>query len=161
MSIIQQTIARADNETRYLSPGEMDQIKDFLMSGDRRLQLAKTLTESRDFIIKKAANELFQGRPNLVSPGGNAFGEKMTATCLRDMDYYLRLITYSVVTGDTTPIQEIGIIGARQMYGSLGTPVDAVAESVRKMKAIALSLVSAENSGEIGTYFDYLTNALQ
>ena len=76
------------------------------MSGDRRVKLAKTLTESRDFIIKKAANELFQGRPNLVSPGGNAFGKEMTATCLRDMDYYLRLITYSVVTGDTTPIQE-------------------------------------------------------
>jgi allophycocyanin alpha subunit len=96
------------------------------------VQLAKTLTESRDFIIKKAANELFRGRPNLVSPGGNAFGKEMTATCLRDMDYYLRLITYSVVTGDTTPIQEIGIIGAREMYGSLGTPLDAMAESVRQ-----------------------------
>jgi allophycocyanin alpha subunit len=161
MSIIQQTIARADNEIRYPSPSEMDQIKDFLMSGDRRVQLAKTLTESRDFIIKKAANELFQGRPNLVSPGGNAFGKEMTATCLRDMDYYLRLITYSVVTGDTSPIQEIGVIGARQMYGSLGTPLDAMADSVRKMKAIAMSLVSAENASEIGTYFDYLSKALQ
>ena len=47
MSIIQQTIARADSETRYLRPGEIDQIKDFLMSGDRRVKLAKTLTESR------------------------------------------------------------------------------------------------------------------
>jgi allophycocyanin alpha subunit len=96
-----------------------------------------------------------------VSPGGNAFGKEMTATCLRDMDYYLRLITYSVVTGDTTPIQEIGVIGARQMYGSLGTPLDAMAESVRKMKAIALPLMSAEDAGEVGTYFDYLINALQ
>jgi allophycocyanin alpha subunit len=161
MSIIQQTIARADSETRYLRPGEIDQIKDFLTSGDRRVQLAKTLTESRDFIIKKAANELFQGRPNLVSPGGNAFGKEMTATCLRDMDYYLRLITYSVVTGDTTPIQEIGIIGAREMYGSLGTPLDAMAESVRQMKAISLPLMSVENAGEVGTYFDYLISALQ
>jgi allophycocyanin alpha subunit len=46
----------------------------------------------------------------------------MTAICLRDMDYYLRLITYSVEAGDTTPIQEIGIVGVRQMYKSLGTP---------------------------------------
>ncbi|MEO0378216.1 MAG: allophycocyanin [Cyanobacteria bacterium P01_A01_bin.17] len=161
MSIIQQTIARADTETRYLSPGEMDQIKDFLMSGDRRLRLVKNLTESRDFIIKKAASELFQGRPNLVAPGGNAFGKEMTATCLRDMDYYLRLITYSVVAGDTTPIQEIGVIGVRQMYGSLGTSLDAMAESVRKMKAIAISLMSTENACEIGIYFDYLITALQ
>jgi allophycocyanin alpha subunit len=161
MSIIQQTIARADNETRYLSPGEMDQIKDFLMSGDRRLQLAKTLTEGRDFIIKKAANELFQGRPNLVSPGGNAFGEKMTATCLRDMDYYLRLITYSVVTGDTTPIQEIGIIGARQMYGSLGHACRCGGRKCTQDEGDRTLTMSAENAGEIGTYFDYLINALQ
>jgi allophycocyanin alpha subunit len=66
-----------------------------------------------------------------------------------------------VVTGDTTPIQEIGIIGAREMYGSLGTPLDAMAESVRQMKAISLPLMSVENAGEVGTYFDYLISALQ
>lgn len=161
MSIIQQSIARADGEMRYLTPGEMDQIKDFLRGGDRRLQLVKALTESRDAIIKKAASELFWGQPNLVSPGGNAFDKEMTATCLRDMDYYLRLVTYSVATGDATPIQEIGVIGARQMYQSLGTPLNAMAESVRQMKAIAISLVSAKDADEVGTYFDYLINALQ
>ena len=161
MSIILQSIERADAEIRYLTPSEMDQIKDFLMSGDRRMKLVKVLTESRDFIIKKAANELFQGQPDLVSPGGNAFGEEMTATCLRDMDYYLRLVTYSVATGETSPMQDIGIIGARQMYQSLGTPVNAVAESIAKMKTIAMSLISAEDAGEVAVYFDYLVKALQ
>ena len=47
------------------------------------------------------------------------------------------------------------------MYGSLGTPLDGMAESVRKMKTIAISLMSAENAGEVGTYFDYLISALQ
>ena len=45
----------------------------------------------------------------------------MTATCLRDMDYYLRLVTYGVVAGDVTPIEEIGVIGAKELYRSLGT----------------------------------------
>ncbi|MGB3491471.1 MAG: allophycocyanin [Elainellaceae cyanobacterium] len=161
MSIIQQSIARADAETRYLSIGEMDQIKAFLMSGDRRLHLVKTLTDSRDFIVRKAASELFQRRPKLVSAGGNAYGEQMTAVCLRDMDYYLRLVTYSVATGEPTPIQEIGVIGVRQMYQSLGTPIDAVAESVRKMKTIATLMLSGEDADEVGAYFDYLINALQ
>jgi allophycocyanin alpha subunit len=47
------------------------------------------------------------------------------------------------------------------MYGSLGTPLDAMAESVRQMKSIALPLMSAENAGEVGAYFDYLISALQ
>jgi allophycocyanin alpha subunit len=161
MSIIKKLIANADAECRYLTPGEMDQIKDFLSSGDRRLHLVKALTESRDRMVKQAASQLFQQRPSLTAPGGNAYGEAMTATCLRDMDYYLRLLTYSVATGETMPIQEIGVIGVRQMYGSLGTSIDAVAESVRAMKKMTASLISSADSSEVDAYFDYLINALQ
>lgn len=161
MSVIKKLIVNADAESRYLTPGEMDQIKDFVMSGDRRLRLVKTLTESRDRIVKQAASQLFQQRPSLVSPGGNAYGEAMTATCLRDMDYYLRLITYSLAVGETTPIEEIGVIGVRQMYNSLGTPVDAVAEGIRAMKRATTAMVPAgEDASEVGIYFDYLINAL-
>lgn len=161
MSIIKKLIVDADAECRYLTPGEMDQIKRFVVSGDRRLRLVRVLTESRDRIIKQAANQLFQRRPSLVSPGGNAYGEAMTATCLRDLDYYLRLVTYSVAAGETTPLEEIGVIGVRQMYQSLGTPIDAVAEGVRAMKSATTTMLSPEESTEVGSYFDYLINALQ
>lgn len=161
MSIIKKLIVNADAESRYLTPGEMDQIKAFVMSGDRRLRLVKALTESRERVVKQAANQLFQRRPGLVSPGGNAYGEAMTATCMRDMDYYLRLITYSVAAGETAPIEEIGVIGVRQMYNSLGTPIDAVAEAVRAMKSATTTIMSGEDANEVGAYFDYLINALQ
>jgi allophycocyanin alpha subunit len=161
MSIITKMIVNADAEVRYLSPGELDQIKIYIKSSERRLRLVQVLTQSRDRIVKQAGNQLFQRRPSLVSPGGNAYGNEMTATCLRDMDYYLRLVTYSVAAGDVTPIQEIGVVGVRQMYRSLGTPIEAVAESVRNMKDIASSMLSAEDSSEVGSYFDYLINALQ
>lgn len=161
MSIIKKLIENADAESRYLTPGEMDQIKSFIMSSDRRLRLVRALTESRERIVKQAGSQLFQRRPSLVSPGGNAYGEEMTATCLRDMDYYLRLITYSVAAGETTPLEEIGLIGVRQMYNSLGTPIDAVAEGVRAMKGAIATMISGEDAAEVGIYFDYLINALQ
>jgi allophycocyanin alpha subunit len=44
------------------------------------------------------------------------------------MDYNLRLITYGIIAGDDTPIEEIGLVGVREMYNSLGTPIPAVAE---------------------------------
>lgn len=161
MSIIKKLIEDADTDCRYLTPSEMDQIKDFLMSGDRRLRLVKTLTDGREYIVKQATNQLFQRRPSLVSPGGNAYGKEMTATCLRDMDYYLRLITYSVAVGETRPMRDSGVIGARQMYNSLGTPIDAVAEGIRAMKGAVATMISGEDAAEVGIYFDYLMNALQ
>ena len=70
MSIVTKSIVNADAEARYLSPGELDRIKSFVLSGQRRLRIAQILTDKR---------------PDVVSPGGNAYGEEMTATCLRDL----------------------------------------------------------------------------
>ncbi|AFZ29630.1 MULTISPECIES: allophycocyanin subunit alpha [Chroococcaceae] len=161
MSIVTKSIVNADAEARYLSPGELDRIKSFVTSGERRLRIAQTLTDNRERIVKQAGDQLFQKRPDVVSPGGNAYGQEMTATCLRDMDYYLRLITYGVVAGDVTPIEEIGVVGVREMYKSLGTPIEAVAESVRAMKNVATSMMSSEDASEAGSYFDYLVGAMQ
>ncbi len=161
MSVVTKSIVNADAEARYLSPGELDRIKGFVLSGERRVRIAQTLTESRERIVKQAGDRLFQARPDVVSPGGNAYGEEMTATCLRDLDYYLRLITYGVVSGDVTPIEEIGIVGVKEMYNSLGTPIPAVARGVAEMKAVAQSLLSGEDAAEAGFYFDYVIGAMQ
>lgn len=161
MSIVTKSIVNADAEARYLSPGELDRIKSFVASGNSRLRIAQTLTDSRERIVKQAGDSLFQKRPDVVSPGGNAYGEEMTATCLRDLDYYLRLVTYGVVSGDVTPIEEIGLVGVREMYKSLGTPIDAVAEGVRAMKNAATSMMSGEDASEAGAYFDFVIGAMQ
>ena len=160
MSIVTKSIVNADAEARYLSPGELDRIKAFVTSGVDRVRIAGTLTSSREMIVKQAGDSLFQKRPDVVSPGGNAYGQEMTATCLRDMDYYLRLITYGVVSGDVTPIEEIGLVGVREMYKSLGTDIGAVAASVREMKSIATGLMSGDDAAEAAAYFDYVIGAM-
>jgi allophycocyanin alpha subunit len=160
MSIVTKSIVNADAEARYLSPGELDRIKGFVASGEKRLRIAETLTGARERIVKQAGDQLFQKRPDVVSPGGNAYGEEMTATCLRDLDYYLRLVTYGVVSGDVTPIEEIGIVGVKEMYKSLGTPVDAIVEGVRAMKGVAVALLAADDASEAAAYFDYVIGAM-
>ena len=141
MSIVTKSIVNADAEARYLSPGELDRIKAFVSTGAQRLRIAQILTDARERIVKQAGEQLFQKRPDVVSPGGNAYGEEMTATCLRDLDYYLRLVTYGIVAGDVTPI-------------------DGVAEGVRGMKAAAAGLLSGEDAAEASAYFDYVIGGL-
>jgi allophycocyanin alpha subunit len=160
MSIVTKSIVNADAEARYLSPGELDRIKSFVATGASRLRIAQVLTENRERLVKQAGEQLFQKRPDVVSPGGNAYGQELTATCLRDLDYYLRLVTYGIVAGDVTPIEEIGIVGVREMYKSLGTPIEGVAEGVRGLKSAAATLLSGEDATEAGSYFDYVIGAL-
>ena len=160
MSIVSNSIINADAEARYLSPGELDQIKAFVAGGQRRLRVAQVLSESRERLVKQAGGALFQKRPDVISPGGNAYGEEMTATCLRDLDYYLRLVTYGVVAGEVNPIEQIGVIGAKEMYRALGTPLEAMAEGVRELKNAAVAMLTGADAEEAGYYFDYLVGAL-
>ena len=85
----------------------------------------------------------------------------MTGVQTCALPIYLRLITYGVVAGDVTPIEEIGLVGVKEMYNSLGTSIPAVAESVRCMKSVAAGLLSSEDAGEASAYFDYVVGAMQ
>jgi len=57
-------------------------------------------------------------------------------------------------------IEEIGVIGAKELYRSLGTNLEAMALSVREMKNVAMGLLSGEDAEEAGFYFDYVIGAL-
>ena len=160
MSVVRDLILQADDQLRYPSGGELRSMVEYLSRGAERLAVVRLLTDNEKKIVDESAKQLFQRNPDYVAPGGNAYGEEMTASCLRDMDYYLRLVTYGVVAGDVTPIEEIGIIGAREMYRALGTPLEAMAEAVREMKGVATSILTGADAEEAGTYFDYVVGAL-
>ena len=78
MSILMKLIVNADAEVRYLTSGELEQIKSFVMSGDRRLRLAQSLTQSRErnrFAIsanyKLTVSCLPRKLANKLRPSGN------------------------------------------------------------------------------------------
>jgi allophycocyanin-B len=160
MSVISEVILKADDELRYPSSGELNNIKEFLQTGEQRMRIAATLAENEKKIVQQASKQLWQKRPDFIAPGGNAYGEKQRALCLRDYGWYLRLITYGLLAGDIGPIEKIGLIGVREMYNSLGVPVPGMVESIRCLKQASLDLLSAEDAAEAEPYFDYLIQGM-
>lgn len=156
MSIVSQVILKADDELRYPSSGELQGIKSFLDTGLLRVKIAETLSENEKKIVEKASQELFKKRPDFRAPGGNAAGQKQYNQCIRDFGWYLRLATYGVLAGDKEPIEKIGLIGAKEMYNSLGVPLPGMVESIRCLKTAALALLSKEEAEETAPYFDYM-----
>lgn len=156
MSVVSQVILKADDELRYPSTGELKNIKEFLQTGEQRMRIVAKLAENEKKIVQEASKQLWQKRPDFIAPGGNAYGERQRALCLRDYGWYLRLITYGLLAGDITPIEKIGIIGVREMYNSLGVPVPGMVESIRCLKKASLDLLSAEDAAATAPYFDYI-----
>ena len=160
MSVVTQVILNADDQLRYPSIGELRNIEDFLKTGSQRVRIASMLADNEKKIVQEASKSLWKKRPDFIAPGGNAYGEKQRALCLRDYGWYLRLVSYGVLAGDKGPIEKIGLIGVREMYNSLGVPVPGMVESIRCLKAASLALLSDEDGLEAAPYFDYIIQAM-
>src|SRR5512141_242570 len=145
MSVISQVILNADEELRYPSSGELRNIQEFLQTGEQRVRIAAALAENEKKIVQEASKQLWRKRPDFIAPGGNAYGDKQRALCLRDYGWYLRLITYGVLAGDKEPIESIGLIGVREMYDTLGVPVPGMVESIRCLKQATQKMLSDED----------------
>jgi allophycocyanin-B len=160
MSVVTQVILNADDELRYPSSGELRSIQDFLKTGSQRMRIATTLADNEKKIVQEASKALWKKRPDFIAPGGNAYGDKQRALCLRDYGWYLRLVSYGILAGDKEPIEKIGLIGVKAMYNSLGVPVPGMVESIRCLKNASLALMSAEDAAEAAPYFDYIIQSM-
>ncbi|MCP9815390.1 allophycocyanin [Synechococcus sp. GreenBA-s] len=161
MSVVRDLILQADDQLRYPTGGELRSIVEFLSNGPSRLNVVRVLTDNEKKIVDEAARQLFSRRPEYVAPGGNAYGQKQRAQCLRDFSWYLRLVTYGVLSGSTELIQKIGLEGAREMYNSLGVPMPGMVESMRALKEASLALLSTDDSELAAPYFDFLIQGMQ
>lgn len=161
MSVVRDLILKADDDLRYPSSGELRSMVDFLSQGSIRLSVVRSLTENEKKIIDESAKQLFTRKPEYVAPGGNAFGQKQRAQCLRDYSWYLRLVTYGVLAGSTELIQQIGLVGAREMYNSLGVPMPGMVEAMKTMKVASLALLSDAQVKLAAPYFDFLIQGMQ
>lgn len=160
MSVVRQVILQSDDELRYPSSGELKNIKDYLQTGEQRLRIVNTLTENEKKIVEQATKTLWQKRPDFIAPGGNAYGQRERALCIRDYGWYLRLVTYGILAGDKEPIEKIGLIGVKEMYNSLGVPVPGMVEAIKGLKEASIDLLSAEDAQQAAPYFDFIIQSM-
>ena len=160
MSVVRDLILQADDQLRYPTGGDLRSMVEFLSGGSSRLSIVRVLTDNEKKIVDESARQLFNRKPEYVAPGGNAYGQKQRAQCLRDFSWYLRLVTYGVLAGSTELIQKIGLEGAREMYNSLGVPMPGMVESMRCLKDASLALLSNDDAAVAAPYFDFLIRGM-
>jgi phycobilisome core-membrane linker protein len=55
------TISQAEQQDRFLGRGELDELANYFASGNKRLEIAETLTKNSEIIVSRAANRIFVG----------------------------------------------------------------------------------------------------
>ena len=160
MSLISQVIIDADNELRYPTIGELQNIQQYLVTGERRIRIISDIKAKEKEIVQKASKSIFQIHPEYIAPGGNAEGARKRSLCLRDYGWYLRLITYGILEGDKKSIEKIGVIGVREMYSSLGVPILGMIDSIQCLKNATQEILLQEDYDIIVPYFDFIVRGM-
>nr|YP_009392590.1 allophycocyanin gamma subunit [Bostrychia tenella]ARW61152.1 allophycocyanin gamma subunit [Bostrychia tenella] len=156
MSVITKVIVNADDELRYPSIGELESLQDYFKTSEERIAISSILRDREQNIVQLASKAIFKLHPEYIAPGGNAEGSRKRSLCLRDYGWYLRLITYSILAGDKESIENIGLIGVKEMYNSLGVPILGMIDSIECLKNATLEFLDENQALFVLPYFDFL-----
>ncbi len=156
MSIVAKVIAQSDLSERFLSSAELTELQDFFNKGNVRISAAQKLAANEQKIVDEGSKQFWSQCPNTPSNKGNA---QKTALCQRDQGWYIRLVSYCVLAGNSKPLEDIGIDGMRDMYVSLGVPLPNLKFAMGCLKSVAMGLLTSEEGALASPYFDQLIRA--
>ncbi|MDF5729524.1 MAG: phycocyanin subunit beta [Rhizonema sp. PD38] len=157
-------VSQADAKGEFLSRTQLDTIRKMVNEGKLRLDIINYITVNAAAIYTNATRKLFADQPQLIQPGGNAHTSRRAAACVRDMEIILRYVTYAMLAGDSSVLEDRCLNGLRDTYETLGVPGSSVADGVQFMKEISLHITANLNNNtqedrsdlksELASYFD-------
>jgi len=163
-------VEQADKKGAYLGDNEIDGLSAMVADSNKRLDVVNRLSSNSSSIVANAYRGLVAERPQVFNAGGACFHNRNQAACIRDMGFILRYVTYSILSGDTSAMDDRCLNGLRETYQALGTPGDAVASGIQKMKDAAIQIANDSNNitkgdcsqlmSEVGSYFDRAASAV-
>lgn len=156
MSIVAKVIAQSDLSERFLSSAELTQLQDFFNQGNVRISAAQKLAANEQKIVDQGSKQFWAQCSKTPSNSGNP---QKTALCQRDQGWYIRLVSYCVLAGNSKPLEDIGLDGMRAMYVSLQVPIPNLRIAMGCLKTVAMELLTSEEAALAGPYFDQLIRA--
>ena len=163
-------VDQADRKGAYLSDDEINGLSAMVADSNKRLDIVNRLNSNAPSITANAYRALVAEQPQVFGPGGACFHHRNQAACIRDLGFILRYVTYSVLAGDASVMDDRCLNGLRETYQALGTPGATVASGIQKMKDAAIAIANDPNGitkgdcsnliSEVASYFDRAASAV-
>ncbi len=143
-------VVSADSKTSPIGGEELQSLKNFISEGNKRLDAVNSIASNASCIVSDAVAGMICENQGLIQAGGNCYPNRRMAACLRDGEIILRYITYALLAGDASVLEDRCLNGLKETYTALGVPLQSTGRAVGIMKAASLAHINNTNSEAMG-----------
>jgi len=143
-------VVSADAKTATIGESELAALRQYVANGNKRLDAVNAIASNASCIVSDAVSGMICENTGLIQAGGNCYPNRRMASCLRDGEIVLRYISYALLAGDASVLDDRCLNGLKETYIALGVPLQSAGRAVAIMKASSCAHISETNTPGMG-----------